>query len=74
MACRRKEIMEISTSSFLVDVNLTVLGHANITAVHVVLDKVWTMINTGKWQLKQPDFKLVSIIGAKHVTILLFPP
>jgi len=48
MACRRKEFMEISISAFLVVVNLTIFGHANITAIHVILNKVCTMINTGE--------------------------
>jgi hypothetical protein len=72
MSCRRKKIKEIS--AFLVDVNLTILGHANITAVHIVHNKVSTMINIEEWWLKQPDYKLVNIPGAKHVTVLLFPP
>jgi len=48
MACRRKEFIEISISAFFVVVNLTIFGHANITAVNVILNKVSTMINTGE--------------------------
>jgi hypothetical protein len=66
--------MEISISAFLVYVNLRILGHANILAVHMVHNKVSTMINTGEWWLKQPDCKLAHITGAEHVTVLLFPP
>jgi len=49
IACRRKVIMEISISAFFVIVNLTIFGHANVTAVHVILNKVSTMVNTGEW-------------------------
>jgi hypothetical protein len=46
MACRRKKIIETSISAFLVDVNLTIFGHATLTTVHKVLNKTSTMINT----------------------------
>jgi hypothetical protein len=54
MACRRKEIIETSISAFLVDVNLTIFGHATLLAVHKVLNKISTMINTALGAYSNP--------------------
>ena len=40
-----RKVLETSISSFFVGVYLTIFGHATITAVNIILNKVSTMTN-----------------------------